>query len=296
MVSTLISQFLRVRVTVAYAVILICVTTTMSALDPTARDWVIRHASTNLHNLSHGRVATVLDSAFVVDAGAIYEWLPGLVCLLGLAELLWGSGRLVIVFAVSHVAATVLVAVWLTTAVEMAWLPPTVARATDVGMSYGAVTVLGSLTPAIRRPWRPIWAGWWLAVAGGVVALGDDFTNTGHAVALILGMLVASRFRAPRRWTSARAILLTVAAAFGYLLLASAEPVLAAAGAGAVGASLGALVAVCRHTPFPARRQRPAVTRHAGPSAQIDEPHRCNDQGPQQHGLAVTRVTESPWL
>jgi hypothetical protein len=296
MVSTMISRFLRVRITVAYAVILICVTTTMSAIDPAARDWVIRHASTNLHNLSHGRVATLLDSAFVVDAGAIYEWLPGLVCLLGLAELLWGSGRLVVAFAVGHVGATVLVAVWLTTAVEVAWLPPTVARATDVGMSYGAVAVLGSLTPAIRRPWRPIWAGWWLAVAGGVVALGDDFTNTGHAVALILGMLVASRFRVPPRWTSTRALLLTVAAAFGYLLIASAEPVLAAAGAGAGGASLGAFVAFCRHTHFPARRQRPAVERHAATSPETDEPHRCNDQGPQHHGATVTRVTEDPWL
>ena len=52
---------------------------------------MFRHASTNLHNLSHGRVGTLLESAFVVDAGPIYVWLPGLVCLLGLAELLWGS-------------------------------------------------------------------------------------------------------------------------------------------------------------------------------------------------------------
>src|SRR3954468_10612383 len=105
MLSALIPPLLRVRITAAYAVILICVTTAMATLDPAARDWVIRHASTNLHNLSHGRVATLLDSAFVIDAGPIYEWLPGLVCLLGLAELLWGNGRLVIAFAVGHVGA-----------------------------------------------------------------------------------------------------------------------------------------------------------------------------------------------
>ena len=65
-------------------------------------------------------------------------WLPGLVCLLGLAELLWRSGRLVVAFAVGHVGATLLVAVGLTAAVELGWLPLSVTRATDVGMSYGA--------------------------------------------------------------------------------------------------------------------------------------------------------------
>ena len=264
MVSTIWSRFLRVRITVAYAVILICVTTTMSTLGPATQEWVFRHASTNLHNLSHGRVATLLDSAFVVDAGPIYEWLPGLVCLLGLVELLWRSGRLVIAFAVGHIGATVLVAAWLTTAVELAWLPPAVTRATDVGMSYGAVAVLGSLTPAMARPWRPIWIGWWLAVAGTVVAMGDDFTNTGHAVALILGMLVATRFGTPRRWTSARVILLFVASAFGYLVIASTEPLFAAAGAGAIGASLGAVVALCRYPPLPSRHRRARTRGDAG--------------------------------
>ena len=74
---------------------------------------MIRHASTNLHNLSHGHLGTLLGSAFVVDAGPIYDWLPGLVCLLALAELLWRSARLVVAFAVGHVGATLLVAVGL---------------------------------------------------------------------------------------------------------------------------------------------------------------------------------------
>jgi hypothetical protein len=72
MVSAVLSGLVRVRVTVVYAVILVCVTGTLSTIGPAAADRVIRHASTNLHNLSHGHVGTLLGSAFVVDAGAAY--------------------------------------------------------------------------------------------------------------------------------------------------------------------------------------------------------------------------------
>ena len=163
----------RIRVTVAYAVILTGVTTVLVTLGPRVQDRVISHASTNLHNLSHGHLGTLFVSAFVIDAGPIYVWLPGLMCLLALAELLWRSGRLVVAFAVGHIGATLLVAVGLTAAVEIGWLSADVTRATDVGMSYGASAVLGSLSAAIPRRWRPAWTGWWLAVAAAVVAVGQ---------------------------------------------------------------------------------------------------------------------------
>ncbi len=204
MLLRLLARLARIRVTVAYAVILTCVTVALYALGPRVQDRVISHASTNLHNLSHGHLGTLFVSAFVIDAGPIYVWLPGLVCLLALAELLWGSVRLVVAFAVGHVGATLLVAVGLTAAVELSWLPVSVTRATDVGMSYGASAVLGSLSAAIPRRWRPAWIGWWLAVAVAVVAVGRDFTDVGHAVALVLGMLVSTRFGRPHHWTPVR--------------------------------------------------------------------------------------------
>jgi hypothetical protein len=229
----------QVRVTVAYAVIVTCVTTALLWLGPQAQDRVIRHASTNLHNLSHGRIGTLLGSAFVVDAGPIYVWLPGLVCLLAVAELQWGSARLVVAFAVGHVGATLLVALGLTAAIELGWLPGSLTRATDVGMSYGAAAVLGALTAAIPRRWRPGWVGWWLAVGIVVVALGRDFTDVGHAVALGLGMAASTRFGAPARWTPPAGALCGVGAVFGFLMLANSGPSLAiAAGAGLVCAGM----------------------------------------------------------
>lgn len=243
MFSGLLRALARIRITVAYAVTLTAVTTAMAVLGPRAQDRIVRHASTNLHNLCHGRIGTLFVSAFVVDAGPIIAWLPGLACLLALAELLWRSGRLVTSFVVGHIGATLLVAVGLTAAVAMGVLSTDVTRATDVGMSYGAAAVLGTLSAAVVPRWRPAWSGWWMAVAVAVVAVGRDFTDLGHAVALLLGILVSSRFGPPGRWTPARYLLLVVASAFGYLMLANgSEALVAAAGFGAIGAVLAEVV------------------------------------------------------
>jgi len=250
MLLRLFARLALVRVTVAYAVIVTCVTVALYVLGPLVQDRVISHVSTNLHNLSHGHVGTLLDSAFVVDAGPIYVWLPGLVCLLGVAELMWGSVRLVVSFAVGHVGATLLVAAGLTAAVELGWLPLSVSRAADVGMSYGAVAVLGSLTTAIPRRWRPTWIGWFLAIGAGVVAVGRDFTDVGHAVALILGMLVSTRFGRPARWTPVRLAMLRVAAVFGYLVLSSTD-LLVATAAGLAGAVIAEALTRRRGTRAP---------------------------------------------
>jgi Rhomboid-like protein len=244
----------RIRVTVAYAAILTGVTAALALLGPRAQGRVISHASTNLHNLSHGHIGTLFVSAFVIEAGPIYVWLPGLMCLMATAELVWRSGRLLIAFAVGHIGATLLVAVGLTAAVELGWLSADVTRATDVGMSYGASAVLGSITGALPRRWRPAWTGWWLAVAVAVVVVGTDFTDAGHAVALVLGMLASTRFGRPATWTPVRCLLLVVAFGFGYLMLANTGlSLVVAAGLGAVGALIaeGAVGRRMRRRPSP---------------------------------------------
>jgi hypothetical protein len=237
MVFGALSRLGQMRVTVGYAVALLVVTIALLILGPEVQDRVIKHVSTNLHNLSRGHLGTLLGSAFVVDAGPIYVWLPGLVCLLALAELLWRSWRLILAFATGHIGATLLVAAGLVAAVEAGWGSQSVARASDVGMSYGAAAVLGSLTPALPRRWRQAWAGWWLGVALASAVVGHDFTDVGHAVALLLGMLVSTRFGTPGRWTSVRWVMLAVTAGFGYLMLANTqEERLLGAALGALGA------------------------------------------------------------
>jgi hypothetical protein len=227
------SRAAAVRVTAVYAVFLITISEDLTERGPRARGLIVSDLSTNLHNLAHGQLGTLVGSAFVSDSGDIYMWLPGLVCLLALGELIWRSSGLLTTFAIGHIGATLLVALWLAAAVEAQWLPHSVTRATDVGISYGAVCVLGALTASIPTRWRPVWIGWWLGIAV-VAAWWADFTAIGHVLALVLGMGLSLRLRSGVGWTPLRMVLLCVAVVFGYGLLAGSwaqAPVAGLAGA-----------------------------------------------------------------
>ncbi|MGA7054968.1 MAG: rhomboid-like protein, partial [Mycobacterium sp.] len=69
------SRLARVRFTVGYVAVLLVVSVAILGLAPHAREAIIQRASTNLHNLAHGHIGTLLGSAVVVDAGPIYFWL-----------------------------------------------------------------------------------------------------------------------------------------------------------------------------------------------------------------------------
>jgi hypothetical protein len=216
--SAVLARLGRVRVTLLYAAALTAVAVGVAHLRPQVQQSLMRHVSTNLHNLGEGKVGTLVSSAFVNEAGPVYIWLPGLVALLALGELLWESRRLMVTFVVGHVGATLLVAAGITAALMAGWVSHSIVNATDVGMSYGAVAVL--------------------AVAfGSAVLSGGDFTNVGHAVALVLGMAVGTRFGTPQHWTLPRYALLVVAVGFSYLLMAYGDlTITATAGLGLVGA------------------------------------------------------------
>ncbi|CAN5487962.1 hypothetical protein BH09ACT8_BH09ACT8_58230 [soil metagenome] len=240
----MLTRLARVRVTVTYAGALVAVTIVMVMLGPDLQNQLMQHASTNLHNLRHGHLGTLLGSAFVVDAGPIYIWLPGLVCLLAICETIFCSTRLIIAFAVGHIGATLLVAAGLTVALKVELMSTAVTRATDVGMSYGAIGVLGGLTAAIPRRRRPAWIGWWLGVAAASAIVARDFTDIGHVVALALGMAVSTRFGPPGPWTPFRRVLLGVAASFGFLVLANTVlAMVTGAALGTIGALIGIRVA-----------------------------------------------------
>jgi hypothetical protein len=220
MIYGILSRIARVRFTVSYVASLASVSIAILMLGPQAHERVIRHASTNLHNLAHGHLATLWNSAFVIGEGPLYFWLPCLACLLALAELHLRSLRLTVAFFVGHIGATLLVAAGLAAWVELGWLPWSISRAADVGMSYGALAVLGALTAAIPTRWRPVWIGWWVSAGLVTAVTGGEFTDVGHTVALLLGMLVTIRFGRKAHWTPVRCALLMVSSGFGFLLLA----------------------------------------------------------------------------
>lgn len=218
-----------VRITSAYAVVLVAISLALTRLGPHAREVVVSRMSTNLHNLSRGHLSTLVGSAFVDDGGHVYLWLPGLVCLLALGELIWRGRGLVITFAVGHIGATLIVAAGLVVALKAGWLPFSVARASDVGVSYGAVCVLGALTASIPSRWQPAWVGWWLGIAL-MAASGADFTAVGHVLALLLGIGLSFRLPSTADWTPLRVALLIGGAAFGYFSLSGSSMVASATG------------------------------------------------------------------
>ena len=67
MLARTLSTLVRLRLTLGYAVTLVAVATTLVVLGPRVQDHVIRHMSTNLHNLGHGRLVTLIGSAFVTS-------------------------------------------------------------------------------------------------------------------------------------------------------------------------------------------------------------------------------------
>lgn len=155
--------------------------------------------------------------------------------------------RLVIAFLVGHIGATLVVAAALACAVEFGWLPISIARASDVGMSYGALAVLGAMTAAIPSRWRPAWVGWWISAGVTSAIIGADFTDAGHTVAVILGVMVSARFRQPIRWTPVLGAMLVASSGFGFLVLAHHWGTMAAAPVvGALGASVAYKIAQLR--------------------------------------------------
>ena len=225
-----------VRATTIYATTLLIVGVIVWGLGPQAQQTLVGRMSTNLHNLTEGHLGTLVGSAFITDDGMGW-WLLGLVCLLASAELIWRSRRLVHIFVLGHVGATLIVAVGLAFAIHIGWQPDDLMWADDVGVSYGASAVVGALTAAVPRPARAAWAGWWLGVAI-LAARGWDFTAVGHVLALMLGMGVSLRLRCAPRWTLQRLAMLAAGLVFGYLVLSGSSVAPAAAGL------LGALVAM----------------------------------------------------
>lgn len=211
------------RITTLYAVVLVTFEVALVQLGSHTRDAVVSQMSTNLHNLSQGHLSTLVGSAFVSDGGDIIAWLPGLVCLLALGELIWRSKGLLIAFAIGHIGATLLVAAWLVFAVEAGLLPHSIAHASDVGVSYGAVSVLGALTTSIPSRWRTVWVGWWLGNAV-AVALSLDFTAIGHVLALLLGIGLSYRLRSIVRWTPLYVGLFIGGVTFAYFVVSGPTP------------------------------------------------------------------------
>lgn len=182
--------WLRLPVTLAYAALLLVVGLVLSLAGGRIQSAVAEHASTNLHNLLHGHVGTLIASAFVTDGGVL-TMVPLLACVLALVELRLGSRRMLVSFVAGHIGATLLVALGLVVGVTAGWVSASVERAEDIGVSYGAMALIGVLMAVLPKQWRLPWAQSWLAIGILGILLGKTFTNVGHLTALAIGLGLA---------------------------------------------------------------------------------------------------------
>ncbi|WP_245721403.1 rhomboid-like protein [Nocardia pseudovaccinii] len=216
---------LRLPATFGYLVALVAVTAVFSAMSETSQARVVLHASTNLHNLLNGRVGTVLSSALVIgDVSAAWVLIPLLGCLLALAELRFGAVHMVRVFLAGHIGATLLVAAGLWIAIEADWLPASIRWAQDVGVSYGAMALVGAIVVAIPHRWRIAWSTVWFIVAAEGVLIEQTFTNVGHLLAFCIGTgvgfgMLRAKAASTRRLTRIESGLLAVSAFLAAILL-----------------------------------------------------------------------------
>lgn len=184
-------RWMPVPVTTSYVVLLLTFGAALGAMSQSVQSQVLFHLSTNLHNLLHGHFATLISSAFVTGA-PVWTIVPLLGCVLGFAEIRFGSRRLIEAFLAGHVGATVIVAIGLYVAVNAGWISASVVRAEDVGVSYGAMAVIGAFGAVLPKRWHLPWAVSWLGIGVLGVVLGRTFTNVGHLIALMIGLGLAT--------------------------------------------------------------------------------------------------------
>ncbi|MFE3191073.1 rhomboid-like protein [Nocardia sp. NPDC059240] len=176
--------------TYSYVGLVTLVAVALTMVSASSESRIVLHASTNLHNLAKGRLGTLFSSAFLVGEGAATAFIivPLLACLLALAERRFGAVKLVHTFFIGHIGATVLVAVGLWVAVASHVIPSSITTVEDVGVSYGAMAVVGALIAVLPPHRRFVWAASWLTLALGGVLVWHTFTNVGHFLALCLGL------------------------------------------------------------------------------------------------------------
>lgn len=162
------------------------------ALAPAAvHDRVVLDSSTNLANLRDHPLYVLLVSGFVVSDLRGLWLLPWLLVAYALGQRWLGRAATAFVAALGHVASTVFVAVLLTAGVVHGRIERSVARAPDVGVSYGLACLSGLLVLQVPRRARPAAVALLVAFFVGPLLVRPTFTDLGHATALTIGLGIA---------------------------------------------------------------------------------------------------------
>ena len=158
----------RSPATFTYAGIIFVTTWVVAGLNGSQRDALLRTQSTNLDNLGAHPVAVLFRSAF------------------------WSGTtlfRLILIFALGHVGATLLTAVAINHGAFSSPGHSGIARTIDVGVSYGSFCVAAVLSYRLPKPFRLLYAAALLLVfALFAFVVGRTFTDLGHFFSVLIGL------------------------------------------------------------------------------------------------------------
>jgi hypothetical protein len=182
--------------TFLYLFILFITTQVLRSSTQGLRHALLAEHSTNLDHLRHDPVNVLITSAFWVTGPELALWAVLFPLVLAPAERWLGTLRTVVAFFVGHVGATLVTATGLALLIHHHVMPQRLRDVVDVGSSYGFFCVAALFTYRLPRPWRGLWAA--VLVAGAVifVAVGQDFSDFGHLMAILIGFCLYGLTRA----------------------------------------------------------------------------------------------------
>ncbi|MEW2352147.1 rhomboid-like protein [Spirillospora sp. NPDC029432] len=199
----------RVGGTAAYLALLLAThVAVFHVLSPGAREDVLRAISTNLADMGWTAPFRLVGSALVADtSGTVLDNVLiiglGVTVCLGYLEYRLGLLRAASVFAITHVAVTLIVLAVVAVAVSTGRYPGEVEHDLDYGVSFGALGAIGAVTTFLPKPLRVPWA--LIAVLFPLTAadwygLLPDYSTVGHCLSAAIGVVLS--FTLVRRRTS----------------------------------------------------------------------------------------------
>ncbi|MFB4319180.1 rhomboid-like protein [Actinomadura sp. 21ATH] len=168
-------------------------------LSAAARDDVLRAISTNLADMTWTAPFRLVASALVADtSGTVVDNILviglGIAVCLGYLEYRLGFLRAVSVFAITHVAVTLIVLAVVLLATSSGRYPDEVRRDLDYGVSFGSLGAIGAVTCLlpkwVRIPWALIAVFYPLTAAGWYGWL-PDYSTLGHCLSAATGVLLS---------------------------------------------------------------------------------------------------------
>ncbi|MFH8339848.1 rhomboid-like protein [Streptomyces sp. AM6-12] len=174
--------------TYVWLAVLFVTTVAVHHMSPGFEQHFLRRRSTNIHELSRTPLRVLVTSAMWIDGG---HWLPYAFLYTVFhapAERWLGTARWLLVCAASHVLASLVSEGLLLKAIRDGIAPHSAVNTLDIGVSYALAGVVAVLTYRIAPPWRYAYLAVVLAVFALPLAGSPTFTDTGHFLAMLIGL------------------------------------------------------------------------------------------------------------